>query len=242
MAAMDTRQFRALRATGDPAEREALVARWMPLAQQLARRYSGSAETVEDLVQVAYIGLLKAIDRFDPEQGTQFSSFAVPTITGELKRHLRDHTWTLRVPRSTKDLSMKVVRTEAEIEASTGRSPTIPEVAEHLEATVEQVVDARLAMGSYRMESLDAPVAGEEEGLSRVDTLGAEDRGFDLVETGTMLPPLLSCIEPREREILRLRFVNDLTQQEIADRVGCSQMHVSRLIRTSLARMADVAG
>src|SRR4051794_11076624 len=227
---------------GDGAAREALVQRFLPLARQLARRYQRADEPLEDLVQVASLGLIKAIDRFDPEREIAFSSYAVPTILGELKRHFRDRTWAVRVPRDLQELALKVDRAVGEMAREGHRAPSVSELAQRLEVSEEEVLEAMQASSAYRATSFDAPRAGgEDEGDVLADAVGSDDFGFDLAESRATLDRLLLSIGPREREVLRLRFAEDMTQAEIGERIGVSQMQVSRLIRQSLARARDAA-
>jgi RNA polymerase sigma-B factor len=227
---------------GDPAAREALVTRFLPLARQLARRYQRGSEQLDDLVQVASLGLLKAIDRFDPARETAFSSFAVPTILGELKRHFRDKGWAVRVPRDLQELAVKVDRIADEMSRELGRAPTTSEIGERIDATDEQVLEAREASAAYRAVSLDRPRTEEdEEGDSYADAVGEEDPGYRVAEASATMERLMRVLSEREREVLRLRFEEDLTQSEIGARVGVSQMHVSRLIRQSIARLREEA-
>ncbi len=227
---------------GDAAAREQLVARFLPLARQLARRYQRGGEQLDDLVQVASLGLLKAIDRFDPARETAFSSFAVPTILGEIKRHFRDKGWAVRVPRDLQELSVKVDRVADEMARELGRAPTPTEIAQRTGSTLEQVLEAREASGAYRAVSLDRPrTDDEEDGDSYADAVGAEDDGYRIAEAAATVDRLMRVLNDREREVLRLRFEEDLTQSEIGTRVGVSQMHVSRLIRQSIARLRDEA-
>ena len=227
---------------GDPVAREQLVERFLPLARQLARRYQRGGEQLDDLVQVASLGLLKAIDRFDPARETAFSSFAVPTILGELKRHFRDKGWSVRVPRDLQELAVKVDKVADEMSRELGRSPTPAEISERVGATLEQVLEAREASGAYRAVSLDRPrTDSDEEGDSYADAVGADDPGFKIAEAAATVERLMRVLSEREREVLRLRFEEDLTQSEIGARVGVSQMHVSRLIRQSIARLRDEA-
>ena len=227
---------------GDPAAREQLVTRFLPLARQLARRYQRGGEQLDDLIQVASLGLLKAIDRFDPARETAFSSFAVPTILGELKRHFRDKGWSVRVPRDLQELAVKVDRVGDEMSRELGRAPTPAELAERTGTTLEQVLEAREASAAYRAVSLDRPRSeDDEEGDSFADAFGVVDPGFGLAEDAATVERLMRVLSEREREVLRLRFEEDLTQSEIGQRVGVSQMHVSRLIRQSIARLRDEA-
>ena len=221
---------------GDRAARAELVERMLPLARSLARRYAGKGEPLEDLEQVASLGLLKAIDRFDVSRDVRFATFAVPTIAGELKRHFRDRGWMLRVPRDIQELSARVARVREALTRDLGRSPTVDEVARTVGAGVEQVLDALRAADSYRMMSLDEPAA---EGAGALEAIGGDDEGYELAEHRVLLRPGLDGLGAREREIVRLRYYEGLTQREIARAVGVSQMHVSRLIRRSIDTMRD---
>ena len=222
-----------------PAVREELVERFMPLARRLAARYAGGAEPYDDLVQVASVGLVKAIDRFDPERGTAFSTFAVPTILGELKRHFRDRGWSVHVPRDVQERILKVERAIAELPARLGRSPTVADIAEKLEVTDEEVLEAMHASQGHHAISLDASSThGDgEEPAPLGERIGKADLGFDTVEYGAAIAPALAKISERDRKVLHLRFVEDMTQSEIADRVGVSQMHVSRILRATLEHL-----
>lgn len=227
---------------GDQLAREQLVQRFMPLARQLARRYHRGAEPLDDLVQVASIGLIKAVDRFDADRTTAFSSFAVPTILGELRRHFRDRTWSVRVPRELQETALKLDGAVEEFARVHGRSPTIEELSGQLGASEEQVLEAMQASRARHSSSLDAPVSGEEDETITVGaSMGRTDDGFEDAEQRAVLAPLLASLDDREREVVRLRFEADLTQAEIAERVGCSQMQVSRLLRRSIERMQTLA-
>jgi RNA polymerase sigma-B factor len=226
---------------GDRTAREALVERFLPLARQLARRYQRGGEPLDDLVQVASLGLLKAIDRFEPSRDTAFSSFAVPTILGELKRHFRDRGWSVRVPRDLQEMAVRVDRVAEELSRTLGRAPTPAEIGTHIGATTEQVLEAREAAGAYRAISLDRPRDDDDEDAGMADTMGVEDPGFGLAEDAATVERLMAVLSDREREVLRLRFAEDLTQSEIGIRVGVSQMHVSRLIRQAVARLRVAA-
>jgi RNA polymerase sigma-B factor len=221
---------------GDRAARAELVERMLPLARSLARRYAGKGEPLDDLEQVASLGLLKAIDRFDVSRDVRFATFAVPTIAGELKRHFRDRGWMLRVPRDIQELSARVVRTRETLTRDLGRSPTVQEVARTLGTGIEQVLEAVRAADTYRMMSLDEPLA---EGVGALDAIGGDDEGYELAEHRVLLSRGLDGLSAREREIVRLRYYEGLTQREIARAVGVSQMHVSRLIRRSIDTMRD---
>jgi RNA polymerase sigma-B factor len=237
----DRRLLERYHREGDRAARDALVERFLPLARQLARRYQRGGEPLDDLVQVASLGLLKAIDRFEPDRETAFSSFAVPTILGELKRHFRDRGWSVRVPRDLQEMSVRVDRVAEELSRELGRAPTPVEIATHIGATTEQVLEAREAAGAYRAVSLDRPRDDEDEGDGMAETMGAEDPGFGLAEDAATVERLMAVLSDREREVLRLRFAEDLTQSEIGARVGVSQMHVSRLIRQAIGRLRAAA-
>ena len=215
------------------------MARFLPLARQLARRYQRGSEPLDDLIQVASLGLLKAIDRFEPDRPTAFSSFAVPTILGELKRHFRDRGWSVRVPRDLQEMAVRVERVTEDLARELGRAPSPAEIAEHIGATTEQVMEAREAAGAYRAVSLDRPRDDDEDGDGIADSMGIEDPGFGWAEDAATVERMLAVLTDREREVLRLRFVEDLTQSEIGARVGVSQMHVSRLIRQSVEKLRD---
>ena len=234
----ERRLFRAYLEQGDLGARERLVERFLPLARQLARRYGAAGEPLDDLIQVASLGLVKAIDRYELERGTAFSSFAVPTILGEIKRHFRDTGWTLRVPRAIQERRMQVNRAVPALTGRLGRSPTTAEIAAHIDATSEEVVEAIEAAVAYEPVSLDTAPGGEEDD-TWAQSFGSEDPAFELVEYGATLEPALKSLAPRERVILHMRFVEDMTQSQIADKVGISQMHVSRLIRKALEAMRE---
>ncbi|MEA2293006.1 MAG: polymerase sigma-B factor [Solirubrobacteraceae bacterium] len=241
-AAEDRRLLERYHRSGDRAAREEVVQRFLPLARQLARRYAGAGEPLEDLVQVASLGLVKAVDRFDPGRAVAFSSFAVPTILGELKRHFRDKGWSVRVPRDLQELALRLDRTSEELGRELGRAPTTAEVAERLAVSEEEILEAREAAHAYRAVSLDRPRTEDDDGGPAVaDAMGGDDPGFRRAEDAATVDQLLRVLAPREREVLRLRFVEDLTQQEIGDRIGVSQMHVSRLIRQAIARLGEAA-
>jgi RNA polymerase sigma-B factor len=234
----DLELFARVRIDGDAHARELLIERYLPLARRLARRYQHTDEPIEDLVQVASIGLLKAVDRFDCSREVMFSSYAVPTILGELKRHFRDRTWSVRVPRDLQELALRVDQMVTRLSLGQRRSPSVSELARAVEVSEAQVLEALEAMGSYRASSLDAPRSSrDEETQSVAETLGSDDSGFDRAEERATLDLLMARITDRERTVLRLRFRDDLTQAEIGERIGVSQMQVSRLIRQALARL-----
>jgi RNA polymerase sigma-B factor len=227
----------------DPAARAELIERFLPLARQLARRYQHGDEPLDDLIQVASLGLVKAIDRFDPSREIAFSSFAVPTILGEIKRHFRDRTWSVRVPRDLQELTLAVDRAVSSLTHDLHRPPTVAEIATAVASNEERVLEALEASGAYRATSLSAPRGTDDDGsaASLVDTLGSDDGGYELAEQRATLDRLLQTVTPREREVLRLRFEQDLTQAEIGERIGVSQMQVSRLIRQTIARLRAAA-
>ena len=222
----------------DPAAREELVRRFLPFARKLALRYVHSREPLDDLVQVACVGLLNAIERFEPGRGKKFTSFAAPTIVGELKRHFRDKGWTVHVPRDLQERALAVSRHTERLSARLGRSPTLDELSDALECTIEQVMEAIDAAHNYHPASLDAPIAHDgEDRCALADTLGGDDIGFELAEHRQALATSWATLTEVEREVLGLRLVQELTQREISQRIGCSQMHVSRLLRRSMIRL-----
>jgi RNA polymerase sigma-B factor len=230
-------------ADGDRTARDELVEQYMPLARMLARRYIRTSEPLEDLEQVASLGLVQAVDRYDPERGIAFSSFAVPTILGELKRHFRDRTWVLRVPRVVREAAIQVERATTKLTAELGRMPSAAEVADETGLGVEMVLDAREAVKAYRCESLDKPVRRGDDGAATLgERLGAGDDALGRAENALLIDQIASAsLTSRDREVIRLRFAEDLLQREIAERVGLSQMHVSRILREAVARMAEHA-
>ena len=234
--------FARLRA-GEPGARDALVERYLPLVKHLARRYARGLEPFEDLVQVGSIGLLNAIDRFDTASGTAFSSFAVPTILGEIRRHFRDRTWTIRVPRSLKELAAAARDAEDDFELREGHAPTAAALGTLLDVAVERLLEARMAAAAQYPDSLDRPLRGEEDDAASLqDVLGQEDAGLAEAEGAVSVSLLTQGLGDRDRELLRLRFEEDLTQSDIADRFGLSQMHVSRLLRDALAKVGGQLG
>ncbi|HTT28287.1 MAG TPA: SigB/SigF/SigG family RNA polymerase sigma factor [Solirubrobacteraceae bacterium] len=226
----------------DPAARDELVRRFIPFARKLALRYVHSREPLDDLVQVACLGLLNALTRFEPGMGKKFTSYAAPTIMGELKRHFRDKGWSMHVPRDLQERALAVSRQMERLSAQLGRSPTVDELAGVLECTVEQVIEALDAAHNYLPASLDAPIAHEEEDRCALgETLGTDDNGFELAEDRQALVAGWASLTDIERQVLGLRLVHELTQREISQKIGCSQMHVSRLLRRSMMRLDAAA-
>jgi RNA polymerase sigma-B factor len=225
----------------DQAARDELVERFLPLARKLARRYTVAHEPFEDLLQVASYGLLKALDRFDVDRGNAFSSFAVPTIVGELKRYFRDLGWSVHVPRGAQELALKVQRTQEKLTTNTGRSPTVGELAQYLELSIEDVLEGLEAAAAHHSSSLDAPRDdGDGEPVTLVDTFGQDDAGLQLVEDATTVAAAMQTLSERERRVLHLRFFEDRTQSEIAEQIGVSQMQISRILRGAIARLSEL--
>ncbi len=239
--AHDLRLLTAYHEHGDTRARDELVQRFMPLARQLARRYQRGHEPLDDLVQVASLGLIKAIDRYSLERGTAFSSYAVPTILGELKRYFRDVGWAVHVPRGMQERIMQVNSTMELLSRRLGRSPTPAEIGKEIGARPEEVLEAMEASVAYEATSLDAPRASDSESDSYADSIGADDDAYEQIEYMQTIAPTMRALPERDRLVLKLRFEDDLTQSEIADRIGVSQMHVSRLIRRALTRLRTVA-
>jgi RNA polymerase sigma-B factor len=223
---------------GDRAARDQLIERHMPLARSLAVQYRHAREPLEDLCQVANLGLVKAVDRFDPDRGIAFTSYAVPTILGELRRYFRDHTWDVRPARDLQELCLALEIAREKLWGELGHQTTVADLANRLDRSHEEIVEALQATEGRSVRSLDAPVHDEEEGsASAGDLIGRNDGEFERVEAGVTIERLSGILDDRAREILRLRFQEDLLQSEIAERVGCSQMHVSRIIRSSLEKL-----
>jgi RNA polymerase sigma-B factor len=220
--------------------REEIVESWLPMAERLAGRFRSRGENYEDLRQVAALGLVKAVDRYDPELGNAFESYAVPTITGEIKRHFRDHMWTLHVPRRVQDLRNRVRFAGQDLSQTIpGRRPTVAEIAEHARMSEEDVLTGLEALESFTALSLDAELPGSEDGYSLSDALGSPDPALDTVIDREAVRPRLQALPERERAILYMRFFSDMTQSRIADELGISQMHVSRLISRCCTRLRD---
>lgn len=230
--------FRRLHRTDDPVALQMLFERFLPLARKLARRYYGGGESLEDLVQVASVGLIKALKRYDLERGVSFSSYAVPTITGELKRYFRDNSWAAHVPRGMRERALTVNRAIRTLSDKYGRTPSTSEIAEHLDADENEVLDARLAYVAFDAASLDAPVSQEEgEPQPRSETLGGIDENLERAEDRVMIGRAAHRLPLQYRRVLHMRFVEDRTQSDIAKRVGVSQMQVSRILRRTLDKL-----
>ena len=239
--AVDER-FGLYRRTGDRRVRDELVEEHAPLAHFLASRFANRGEPRDDLVQVALVGLFKAVERFDPDRGLQFSTFATPTILGELKRHFRDRGWAVRVPRRVQELHLQLGRIVSALGQEKGRSPTPGEVAERAGVSEESVLEAMEAGSLYRLVSLDGSVTPDDEGGELASCLGDDDPEFERIEHRSEITDLLNVLPERERRIVELRFFESMTQSEIAEHVGVSQMHVSRLLNRSLDRLRAEAG
>jgi len=231
--------WRRFSTTRDDASREELVRRYLPFARNLALRYRGASESFDDLLQVASLGLVNAIDRFDPDRGIPFTAFASPTILGELKRHFRDRVWTVRVPRGLHDRIAEVDKAISALTVELQRSPSVGEIAAKLEVEPTDVLEVLEANHNRRPLSLDRPVGGEEDEAPASEWVGDKDENFELVEDMLALEEVLPQLDRRERLVLRLRFVEDLTQSQIAERIGHSQMHVSRILRRTLERIRE---
>jgi RNA polymerase sigma-B factor len=234
---LQRRLFAEYAKTRDPKVREQLVPQYAALVHSLARRFAGRGEPLEDLEQVGYLGLIAAINRFDPDLGLEFTTFATPTILGEIKRYFRDKSWAVRVPRRLQETYARVVRTQQELSQELGRGPTVPEIAARLELEPDEVLQALEAGPAQRALSLESPAGqGDSEG-ELGDRIGAEDENLSRIELQNMLAGAMRHLTPREREIMVLRFVEQLPQTEVARRLGISQMHVSRLQRAALAQL-----
>jgi RNA polymerase sigma-B factor len=229
--------------TGDPRVRDRAIEQYMPLARRLAARYHRRQEPFEDLMQVACLGLVKAVERYDPDRGTRFSSYAVPTISGELRRHFRGTAWNLHVPRGVQENALRVRDASSRLTHRLGRAPRISELEHETGLDAEAISEALHARAVQATASLDQAVGGSaEEGDATLgELIGCEDDGFELAERQADVGPLLRRLPPREREVLFLRFAHDMTQSEIAERIGCSQMQISRILRRTIAQLNEVA-
>jgi RNA polymerase sigma-B factor len=224
----------------DPRARERLVEIYMPMARRLARRYLGAHEPVEDLLQVSSLALLKAIDRFDPDRGREFSAYAVPTILGELRRYFRDCGWALHVPRGAQDNALRVERAVRELARGAARHPSVRELAEYLEWDLEDVLEALEAASAHHAASLDAPVRDAFDDATLGDSLGSEDRRIEAVDARVSVASAMRHLRQDERQVLRMRFGAEMTQLEIAQRLGVSQMQISRTLRRALTRLREL--
>ncbi|MBV9291008.1 MAG: RNA polymerase sigma factor SigF [Frankiales bacterium] len=227
---------------GDPQRqrvRDELVEMHLPLVEYLARRFRNRGEPLDDLVQVATIGLIKSVDRFDLERGVEFSTYATPTIVGEIKRHFRDKGWAIRVPRRLQELKLSLAKATSELSQKNGRAPTVAELAQHLELSEDEVLEGLESANAYSAVSLDAPDTGDDDSPAVADSLGTTDESLEGVEYRESLKPLLEKLPPREKKILLLRFFGNMTQSQIAAELGISQMHVSRLLARTLANLRE---
>ena len=236
MDANDRNLLRRYHEQGDRAAREQLIERYMSLVRSLARRYASRGEQLDDLIQIGAIGLIKAIDRFDIDRGVELTTYATPNIIGEIKRHSRDHGWAVRVPRGLQELSIQLMRVVEQLTGELSRSPTIAELAEATGASEEDVLEALETGRAYSPLSLSVSSSGDDDELDPLESLGSDDHEYEVSEDRAVLEPGLRVLDERERMILQLRFYEGLTQSQIAQRVGISQMHVSRLIRRALEK------
>jgi RNA polymerase sigma-B factor len=218
-----------------PALRDRAIEAWLPLARHLSGRYANRGEPRDDLYQVAVMGLIKAIDRFDADRGVDFAGFAIPTIVGELKRHFRDRTWSIRVPRRLQELRLAITGANNTLNHTLGRSPTVADIAVHLGISEDEVIEGLEGARAYNSTSLSTPIS--EGGTELGDTLGGEDAGYELAELRIALGPAMASLDEREQKIVSLRFYGNLTQQQIAEQIGVSQMHVSRLLTKALTKL-----
>ena len=226
----------------NPRMRDALIERYIPLAESLARRYQHSGQALDDLTQVASIGLVKAVDRFDPERGVNFESYAIPTILGELKRYHRDQGWSVRMPRRLQELTLQIKDSIPVLAQELGRSPTIAEIGKHAQLSEEEVLEAMDAQDAYASISLDAPMDEGSEGSTLSDRLSVDNDDFELAEQWAEFEPHLRSLPEREQRIIVLRFFRDWTQSQIAEELGISQMHVSRLLSQTLQKLREAVG
>jgi len=216
---------------------------YLPLAKRLAQRYVRSSEPRDDLVQVACLGLVKAIERFDPARGPTFASFAIPTILGELRRYFRDATWAVHVPRGAQERAFAIEAAEEQLRSTQRSAPTVAQIAEYLHISEEEVLDGLLAVKAYEADSLDAPGGNsDDEGRSPLEQIGSEDESYELVEADASVIPAIRALEQRDRRVLHLRFVCEMSQSEIAAQIGVSQMQVSRILARALRQLREMAG
>jgi RNA polymerase sigma-B factor len=235
--------FARLREHGDLTAREALATMFLPLASRLAQRYVRSSEPREDLVQVASVGLLKAIDRFDPRRGNNFTSFAIPTVLGELRRYFRDATWAVHVPRGAQERAAAIEAAQEELRGEGRSAPTVDEIAQYLQISSEEVLGGLLASRAYEADSLDAPASPGDDGDARsgLEQIGAEDASYELIEADASAVPAIRELSRSDRRVLHMRFVGEMSQSEIAARIGVSQMQVSRMLSRCLAHLRELA-
>ncbi len=219
--------------------RDELVHLHLPLVEHFARRFLNRGEPFDDLLQVGTIGLIKAIDRFDNDRGVEFSTYATPTIVGEIKRHFRDRGWAIRVPRRLQELRLSITTATADLTQQLGRSPTVSELAGRIGVSEEEIIEGLESSNAYSTLSLDAPDSSEDSALSMIDVIGGDDESLEHVENRETIKPLLEALDPREKHILTLRFFRGMTQSQIAAEIGISQMHVSRLLARTLARLRE---
>lgn len=238
----DRELFARYQRTRSRRDRDMIVERFMPLAQRLARRYNRRADSLDDLTQVAALALVKAVDRFDPTREIAFSSYAVPTIVGEIKRHFRDHGWAVRPPRALAERALRVEAVARQLTVENQRAPTVAELCGRTDLTEEEVLEALHAARAANASSLDAPVSKQDEGTASLgERMGVDDAGYEVVEQRVLLDGLLRGVSPRDREILHMRYFDDMTQAEIGEVFGVSQMQISRLVRSSIERMQAIA-
>jgi RNA polymerase sigma-B factor len=222
-------------------QRECIVVRCLPLADHVARRYARRGENLDDLIQVARVGLMNAINRFDPAKGPSFIGFAVPTMMGEVRRHFRDHTWSMRVPRRLRELHVQIGKATPALVQQLGRAPTASEISDMLGISREEVVECLVAGETYRLESLDAPVGAASSGNDRMvaESVGELDPQIDHITNREAVRAFVAVLPQREREVLQMRFFESMTQSQIAQRIGCSQMQISRILANTLQRLRD---
>jgi RNA polymerase sigma-B factor len=221
--------------------RDQAIEAWLPMAKRLARRYAGRGELLDDLLQTATIGLIKAIDRYDPQRGEGFTGYAIPTILGEVRRHFRDRGWVIRVPRRLQEMRLAISDANSALTHTLGRPPTVTDIATHLKVSDEEVLEGLEGARAYSAISLSTPT-GADETLELGDTLGGDDHGYELTEVNLALRPALACLTERERRIVTMRFYGNQTQTQIAEQIGVSQMHVSRLLTAALAKLRTQLG
>lgn len=242
VGSLDERTAELFARMPDPAAREGLVVAYRALAEYLARRFAGRGEPIDDLTQVASIGLLKAIDRFDVERGVKFSTYATPTIVGELKRHFRDRGWAMRIPRRLQEIGLQLRSAVPALAQDLGRSPTMSEIADRTGLSIEEVLEGMDAVHAYSLASLDATPGDDEERGRSLRVIGVEDETLELLESWASVAPHLRQLPDRERRILYLRFIRGMTQSQVAEALGISQMHVSRLLSRVLAQLRTAVG